>query len=519
MSQQNNGLIYTMLAIFMLLAGGLGAVAAMRHSTASQKESELVQIKRDKTQAEDALRKEQDKVSTLLTLIGREGSDVGTLGNENPNTVAGAIQDKIKSPRLTDNTQAAKNLEAAVEKAATDRDIQANAAVQRQEDLQRHIDELANIVESKDGEINVQREGREKAEADLLEKEREHAEQLTNINAQFNQLQAELDQARTEFTEFKENALNELALLEQDNRDKREALLTLRQELFEKDDVSFATEDGIISSVDQGQLLAYINLGQTDGLREGTTFSVYVSSHGGIGRRNTDDIKARIQVVSIMGPHLAKARITYQDRSRPIAKGDPIYSPTFTSGLPMEVAITGLVDFNGTPGSDRDELLSLITQHGGARVSVQVDENGNFITQHGEAMTQEEAVNAISHTTRFLIIGDLGQDANGDSKDEKRLDTYQAIQLKTALLQQKAENHGVYEVSLATFLEFLGYTRQHQVFRSGQIYPRHLANGARSPSTRTTAGSRQSSAAISPLFSNRRRARTPSIGNVSELFE
>jgi len=518
MSQQNNGLVYTMLAIFMLLAGGLGAVAAMRHSTASQKESELAQITRDKTQAEDALRKEQDKVSTLLKLIGRDGADVGVSGGQDPNTVAGAIEAKINSPRLTDNSRAATSLEGAADKAATDRDIQKTAAVRRQEDLQKHIDELARVVESKDAEIKVQQDGREAAEADLLAKEQRHAEELATINAQFNELQATLDEVRTEYTEYKHNSENERALLEQDNRDKREALLTLRRELFEKDDVSFANEDGIISSVDQGQLLAYINLGKADGLREGTTFSVYVSGHGGIGRRNTDDIKAKIQVVSIMDTHLAKARITYQDANRPVAKGDPIYSPTFTSGLPMEVAITGLIDFNGSPGSDRDELISLITQQG-ATVSVQVDENGNFVTERGEAMTEDEATEAISHTTRFLIIGDLGQDADGDSKDDKKLETYQAIQLKTALLQRKAENHGVYEVALSTFLEFLGYTRQHQVFRSGQIYPRGLANGARSASTKARLGSRHSSAAISPLYSNRRRARTPSIGHVSKLYE
>ncbi len=518
MSQQNNGLIYTMLAIFMLLAGGLGAVAAMRHSTASQTESELAQIRRDKTQAEDALRKEQDKVNTLLKLIGREGGDVGVLGDQNTNTVAGAIEAKIQGPRLTDNSQAATSLENAVEKAATDRDIQKTAAVRRQEDLQQHIDELARVVESKDGEITVQREGREKAEADLLEKEQRHAEQLADINNQFKELQAELDRVRTEYTEYEHNSESERALLEQDNRDQREALLTLRQELFEKDDVSFANEDGIISSVDQGQLLAYINLGKADGLREGTTFSVYIASHGGIGRRNTDDIKASIQVVGIMDAHLSKARITYQDAGRPIAKGDPIYSPTFTSGLPMEVAITGLIDFNGSPGSDRDELISLISQQG-ARVSVQVNDDGNFMTERGEAMSEDEATEAISHTTRFLIIGDLGEDADGESKDKKRLDTYQAIQLKSALLQRKAENHGVYEVGLATFLEFLGYTRQHQVFRAGQIYPRHLANGARSTSTKARVGSRHSSAAISPLFSKRRRTRTPSIGHVSKLYE
>ncbi len=518
MSQQNGFLTYGVLSFFIVMTVVLGAVTAIRHSTATQLESELRQASRDREDAETALRREQDKVATLLTIIGQEGAEVGQLGDPAPNTVAGSILRKIQSPRVTDESAAASSLEAALDKAVTDRDVEAIAALSRRLDLQNYITEMQEALAAKDEEIATQQAGREKAEADLRKALEDHTEKLASINRQFTQTRNELNELQIEYADYRESIQRELARLEADNSDKRQALLALRKELFRQQDISFATPDGIVASVDQPQLLAYINLGSADGLREGTTFSVYTSDNRGVGRRNTDDIKGRIEVVDIMEPHLARASITYQDPARPVAKGDPIYSPVFTSGVPMEVAIAGLIDFDGSPGSDREELLKLITAQG-ARVAVQVDDNGNFVDGSGEILTEQEARGSITPATRFLIIGDLGEDASDDSKDEKRLTTYRQIQTNTKELRRQAENHAVFEVGLPAFLEFLGYTRKRQLFRSGEVFPRPLANGGRSQSVDAPLGNRESSAVISGAFSRRRSARRTSLGHVSGIYE
>ena len=521
MAQQNTSFaVYGTLAFFMVLSGVLGTWAGIQHSTASQLDSELHKARKDKTESDAAVRKGTDQIATLKSLIGHEGEDnVGAVGDQDPNSIAGKVTQKFQSPRVTDGTAAAENLDQALDKAVGDRDTYKSESNQRQQDLQQKINDLDNERAAKQKEIDSVAEARDKAEAELSKARGEYEEKVFSINEQFKQTNQELNDLRNEFANYKDRVNRQITVLELDNSDKRRAILTLRKELFEQRDVSFAKADGKITSTDQGQLLAYINLGRIDGLKEGTTFSVYTSDNGGVGRQNTDDIKGQVEVVEIMAPHLAKVSITNQDLGRPVGKGDPIYSPVFTSGVPMQLAIAGLIEFNGSPGSDRDELLQMIKAQG-ARVPVQVGDDGNFVAENGEVMSDEEARNSISQATRFLIIGDLGFDANeDDARDERRLETYRAIQRSTAQLQKAAENHGVFEVGLSTFLEYMGYRRKNLMFRTGNAYPRHLANGARSPRVGSTFGNRASSAAISGAFSNRKVHRVPSQFPVSKLYQ
>lgn len=81
------------------------------------------------------------------------------------------------------------------------------------------------------------------------------------------------------------------------------------------------------------------------------TFSVYAKDNGGVGRRQGDgDIKGKIEVVELVGSSEAKARIVKQKRSDPPAAGDPIYSPLFWPGQKIQIAVVGLLDFDGNPG-------------------------------------------------------------------------------------------------------------------------------------------------------------------------
>jgi hypothetical protein len=190
----------------------------------------------------------------------------------------------------------------------------------------------------------------------------------------------------------------------------------------------------------------------------------------------------------------------------------------------VEVAIAGLIDFDGSPGSDRSELLRMITDRG-ARVNVQIDDEGNFADSNGERMSKNDASDSISEKTRFLVIGDLGKDADEDTKDTTRLKTYAEIQKKTGFLQEQAENYGVYEIGMSAFLEYLGYTKKVTVWRSSQTFgsppvpPLFLANGAKSSSVSSSVGNRESAGQVSPLFSKRKRPNTSSQGAVSGLYK
>ncbi len=525
MAQQNNYFLYTMLSFFMVLAVGMGVAWGMAYSDAAARDAELAQARSEKTDADASVRRLNDEKTALLELIGREGADVGQ--QNVPDTVVGDITTKIEDPRYSNLSAENKGLEPALDKAVTDRDSQATAANSRQTDLQNKNDELQRTIKSKDAEMQVHQGAREQAELELQQQAAKHSEQIDRFNEEFVKMQDTLENLQTTHDTYVTETNRRVTILESDIREKRAALQALRRELFEQEDISFTTADGVVSSVDHINGHAYVNLGSKDEVRVGTTFSVYVAKHGGIGRRNTRDIKASIEIVGVMGPHLSEAQITRQDLHRPIANGDPIYSPIFTAGLPVEVAIAGLVDFDGSAGSDRATLLRMIVNQG-ARVAVQVGDAGEFISQNGESMSEEEATDSITSSTRFLIIADLGEEAADDTDDQTRLATYSEIQINTGKLQLEAENHGVYEIGLATFLEFLGYTKKHIAWRRGEHFslvlngmsrPLMLPNGAKSRSVRTSIGNRTSSGTVSELYTTRKRPRTISQGHVSELYK
>ena len=514
MPQQKNGLLYTMLAIFMLLAVGMGVAWGIVQSNATANQANLVKAGNDKGAAENAVRALQNEKNSLLEVIGRKDA-------QDANAVATELTEQLDGERYSDLTEGAKSMELALDKAATSRDMQAGSANQRQLDLQNKIGEMEKAIESKDAEITVHQQGRETAENELQKQVAAHSENIDNLNNQFTQLRKDYIGLQEEHDTYVTQTGRRIELLENDNREKRVAVRALRRRMFEKDDVSFATADGRISHVDQLSRRAHINLGSKDELQVGTTFSVYMAMNSGIGRRDSSDIKASIEVLAITGPHLAVVRITRQDLDRPVATGDPIYSPIFTAGVPVEIAIAGLIDFDGSPGSDRSELLRMITDRG-AHVNVQIDDEGNFAASNGERMSKNDASDSISEKTRFLVIADLGKDADEDSKDETRLKTYALIQQNTGFLQEQAENYGVYEIGMSAFLEFLGYTKKRTVWRSGQTFvapPVFLANGSKSSSVSSSIGNRESAGEVSPLFSKRKRPNTTSQGAVSALYK
>ena len=523
MSQQKNGLII-LSAFFVFLTLLFSVMWYITWSNNTRLQSELDQAKETKTSAEASVRELNDEKDTLRQIIGRPGDDVGRIGDES-GSIAGDIAEKLRDPQLSDLTAGATNLETALTKTLNDRDMQAASASSRQIDLQNKIRDLRNDTAAKDAEINVHKNAREQAEKDKAAMEAQHSEELTRINRQFDQMRGNLNELQGEFDTFKTDARLDKELLEEDIREKRAALVAMRSRLLERDDLSFDRADGLVASVDHVRNLAYVNLGYRDELQVGATFSVYKASNSGVGRRNTEDIKASIEIVDVghhLGPHLAEARITSQNR--PIMIGDPVYSPVFTSGLKVEIAVTGMIDFDGSAGSDRKEFLRMV-KSSGARVAVQTSDTGQFVDEDGNSVSDSEAEDRISERTRFLVIADLGESLDEkDSLDQNRKAIYRRIQQNTIRLRDAALEHGVYVVSLSSFLEFLGYSRKRIAWKPGQEFPGRLANGAYSNSVNTVLdintalGNRVSTGTTSGKYSGRRRVKQ-STGQTSKLYK
>src|SRR5690606_9524920 len=101
--------------------------------------------------------------------------------------------------------------------------------------------------------------------------------------------------------------------------------------------------DWHIVDLDRRGTMPYINLGTVDGLTPQVTFSIH--SLGADGRLNPIP-KGTIEVVRVIGSHLAQARVTsVRDANKdPILKGDKLFNPTWDPSRKKHVAIAGLAD-------------------------------------------------------------------------------------------------------------------------------------------------------------------------------
>ena len=200
-----------------------------------------------------------------------------------------------------------------------------------------------------------------------------------------------MQQQGQEFAAAKGDFQKRTSLLQKINVD-----LRANKEKLEKQ--SFEVPSGSIQLVDMDTQLVWINRGEADSLRKGTTFSVYKQINKGVAR-GVQDIKGSIEVTRVggdLGPHQAEARITRSKITEPMVPGDPIYTPLWRPGLKEKFAFVGLVDLDNDGVSDRDVLHELVDASNGQIVD-EVDDKGE---RHPPA-------GGMGVSTKFLVIGKI----------------------------------------------------------------------------------------------------------------
>ncbi|MBW3542172.1 MAG: hypothetical protein KY476_18030, partial [Planctomycetes bacterium] len=287
-----------------------------------------------------------------------------------------------------------------------------------------------------------------------------------------------------------------------ESRERESNLVRINNRLQEKyadaTQLSFEVPDGKIVRVDRTTGLVWIDLGEADHLPTRTTFSVYTKDHQGVGR-GPEDIKGAIEVTRVFDSHQAEARVLESDIYRPIAPGDPIYSPLWEAGRPQNFAVVGLVDIDGDGQSDRD-LFHQIVKSAGGQLVIEVDDQGQRNPSKDEVR--------IDDTVKWLIIGKIPDASTITNKVEQQaaLD----IGKHHSALREEAREQGVRDVTLADFLNYMGYKPRRRVWRPGDDVPFTLKAGARSTSTsETIGGSRTGSGQTSKVYGNQGRLKPP----------
>lgn len=498
--------------------------------------ADLAQFKAD-VQARDKTVKElQTGMTNIQDKLGVSATDIGTEDDAEEGTLMYKLNDIIK--RGQETTQAERSIDTAMSKMKNEFDNQAFLLQQRKDENVAQVQRFDNMVKEKNGEVQKHDDAKTKAENQLNKNVKEHQEAIAAKDQTIADVRTSLSDTQAEFAKFRTESDRQISDLTDRVSRLSSTVVRLKRQIFEREDLSFEVADGKITFVDSARQIVSINLGKADGLRPGITFSVYQKDNSGIGRRNTEDIKGKIEITNILGPHRAEARIlgagravktrsneeqrnTFARRSnyyqasllRPIAQGDPIYSPAFSRGTQELFSLVGLIDTDGDGKSDRELVRNLIRSAGGG-----ID---NEIGDEGEEIVRNE----ISHKTRFLVIANLGDQDKTD--DTRKKAAYQKIQAGAEKLRKEALDSGIRIVSLRAFLDYLGFSAPSGPWRAGEDYPTTLSAGAASDGTSGGLGRRQSQGNVSGLFHPEKRrvynlrdrlGREGGSGNTSDLY-
>ncbi|MCA9232364.1 MAG: hypothetical protein KDA57_17075 [Planctomycetales bacterium] len=230
-------------------------------------------------------------------------------------------------------------------------------------------------------------------EADAAAERNKFAEQDKAINAAKDEIAAQLAEQRTQIDETAAKHAAEQSSLNEKIAKLERVIEILKGNQVDPDPFA-QPADGVIRYVNQRNGTVWINLGEADNLRPQVTFSVY---DGDQSDALSAERKGSIEVTRILSDHMAEAKITDDQATRPLLSGDKVYSQVWNPGRQVGFAITGVIDFNDDGKSDLDQLKQIIVLN-----------NGKVDAVPGEGGTIDGKMTV---DTRYLIIGKHPSDA------------------------------------------------------------------------------------------------------------
>jgi hypothetical protein len=200
--------------------------------------------------------------------------------------------------------------------------------------------------------------------------------------------------------------------------------------------------NGEVTWVVQRNSTVWINLGRADGLMRQVTFSVYPYDVADMTAKGA--AKGKIEVTEILGDHMAQARITEDEVTRPILPKDKIYTPLWSPGERRHFALAGVMDLYGDGRNELEALKNLITLNGGV-VDCYIDNAGK---QHGD----------ITVNTNCLILGKAPTDKESDAR---------MVTTFTKVLKD-VDQLRLPKIQLADLLQRMGWKNMSPVIRYGR---------------------------------------------------
>jgi hypothetical protein len=298
-------------------------------------------------------------------------------------------------------------------------------------------------------------------EQDLSDEKQRNAAKENDLSNLAKSLQDAMDDQRAEFDDQKDGLEKTIADTNENMKFVAKQNAALKAKVNEYEREVFDLADGEIVRVSDSSDTVFIDLGRLDGLRANLTFAVYDQTANDFEK---DRHKAMIEVTEILGPHLAKARVTFEDPKNPILTKDQVLSATFDRGDSVTIALGGFFDLDGDGLSDLEKLKRMIVRNGGSVVASH-DEDGNIT---GE----------IDSTTRFFVLG-----------PSPRAGAQNVVKAMGAMKEQ-AEGNAVDIIDIRKLLNWMGVARNARIERMDSRIGESTGFQPRSPAPASGSGTR-----------------------------
>jgi|SRR5579872_7068356 len=500
-SSKPTGVHYALLVFVLIsIVCGLGWLLSYKGANSlSESRRELDEAKKKAATDATALNTKFDELKNVKNLLGSKFEEIGDPANPNPNSVLGDMAQHMKNHNQggiepTYNGMIVKLAEALRNTTAARDNLQTQLETERNQFEQKLNEARA--------ELAAEKKARETADKGKVDADNIHKEEVASKESENNELKTAISRAQQDADEYKESAEKQIADLKGRNSNLIGINKRLSGELDEKTRISFEIPDGQIVSIDPVARTVWVNLGEAEGLKPRTTFSVYKKSHSGVGRGTVkgtigaEDIKGSIEITRVMSANLAEARILNENIYTPMARGDPIYSPLWSPGRGETFSIVGAMDLDGDGKGDPALFREMIATVG-ASIDNEVTEKGELFV-NGEK--QDDGKPRVTEKTKFLVIGKIPEIA--DTADPDEIATIQKILTLRKDLEDAARERGVRVVSLGDFLSYIGFKSQRRLFVPGGEAPWNLKSGAKSTAVNEATGSsRQSTGSTSQAYS------------------
>lgn len=311
------------------------------------------------------------------------------------------------------------------------RDLNARVADAR-EQVRLKDAELTQVKQTEQQKTAEAEKGRDAAIADRDTIKTQATQEKTRVDAERDALAKTVSDKNAAIAKMTADFQTEKNALQGQIVTSNTSVSTLQEELKTYRNELTSPADGRITNIDQRNDTGYVNLGEVDGLKPATTFSVYNVEETRFGEVEP---KGQIEITRVTGPHQAEFRILKSDVFHPIQRDDQIQSPVWNAGDKVRFALAGILDVDGDGDSDLELVRNIIRSNNG-EIDAEMTEQGDF-------------TGTMSVKTRYLVVGDRPT----DTSPQAFRDTY-------SRMLGEAEEYSIQRIDLQKLLEYMGYRAQ-----------------------------------------------------------